>query len=231
MVAPTLRFLSLALAFLIALSGLSGAARAENRIALVIGNSEYMAGPAATAANDAGLVAQSLQSAGFEVIGARDLDWPSLIRSVKDFVGRANEAGPDTVAVVYLAGYGMQFEGDNYFLAIDARQSGPIPVPVQAVRLSTMMEMLRGARLKASVVILDAAREGPFVPVSRGGQEEFAGGLALMDPESDMLVAFNAAYRARGPVADIDPDEVRKALLVGTFGAFLVGISGPRRAT
>ncbi|WP_204306343.1 caspase family protein, partial [Stenotrophomonas maltophilia] len=48
--------------------------QAEKRIALVIGNSAYQAGALSTAANGAGLVAQTLQAAGFDVVGARDLD-------------------------------------------------------------------------------------------------------------------------------------------------------------
>ena len=47
---------------------------AEKRIALVIGNAGYQAGALKTAANDAGLIAQTLQAAGFDVAGARDLD-------------------------------------------------------------------------------------------------------------------------------------------------------------
>lgn len=54
--------------------------------------------------------------------------------------------------------------------------------------------------------------------------------FASADKLGDLsLVVFNAAYRARGPVADIDPEDVRKALLVGTFGAFLVGQQAARR--
>src|SRR5262245_21952625 len=77
---------------------------AEKRIALVIGNGAYQAGALATTANDAGLVAQTLQAAGFDVVGARDLDQDSLRRSMRDFLDKAQASGPDTVAFVYLAG-------------------------------------------------------------------------------------------------------------------------------
>ncbi|MFX9209061.1 caspase family protein, partial [Acinetobacter baumannii] len=50
----------------------------EKRLALVVGNGAYQAGALQTAANDAGLVAQTLQAAGFDVIGARDLDSETL---------------------------------------------------------------------------------------------------------------------------------------------------------
>ena len=85
----------------------------EKRLALVIGNGAYEAGALQTAANDAGLVAQTLQAAGFDVIGARDLDGETLRKSFRDFVQKVQEAGPNTVAFVYLAGYGVQLIGEN----------------------------------------------------------------------------------------------------------------------
>src|SRR5215467_2539088 len=82
----------------------SGVARAETRIALVVGNAGYQAGALATPANDAGLIAQTLQAAGFDVAGARDLDQDSLRHALRDFVEKATASGPDTVAFIYLAG-------------------------------------------------------------------------------------------------------------------------------
>src|SRR6266508_5968525 len=78
------------------------AATAEKRIALVIGNAGYHVGPLATPANDAGLIAQTLQAAGFDVVGARDLDQDSLRRAFRDFLEKATGAGRDTVAFLYV---------------------------------------------------------------------------------------------------------------------------------
>src|SRR5438309_9002174 len=96
-------------------------AEGEKRIAFVVGNAAYQAGPLATTANDAGLVAQTLQAAGFDVVGARDLDQDSLRRAFRDFHQKAQQSGPNTVAFVYLGGYGLQLEGENYFVPVDAR--------------------------------------------------------------------------------------------------------------
>jgi len=43
------------------------------------------------------------------------------------------------------------------------------------------------------------------------------------------LVIFNASGRARGPIAELDPEAVRQALLVGAYGGFLVGQQAARR--
>src|SRR4051812_37146077 len=92
----------------------------EKRIALVIGNGAYAKAPLATAANDAGLIAQTLQAAGFDAVGARDLDGDTLRRTLRDFIQKAESSGPDTVAMIYLAGYGMQLAGENYFIPVDS---------------------------------------------------------------------------------------------------------------
>jgi hypothetical protein len=65
-------------------------AEAEKRIAFVVGNAAYQAGSLATPANDAGLIAQTLQAAGFDVSGARDLDSESLRLAFRDFLGKVD---------------------------------------------------------------------------------------------------------------------------------------------
>jgi uncharacterized caspase-like protein len=167
----------------------AGAARAENRIALVVGNAGYQAGALNTPANDAGLIAQTLQAAGFDVVGARDLDQDSLRRALRDFIEKATGSGPDTVAFVYLAGHGLQLEGENYFVPIDARIARDSDVAAEAIRLSDYVRPLAALGLKASVIVLDAARANQF----GASGAPLAGGLALVEPEPGMLIAFNGA--------------------------------------
>ena len=162
----------------------------EKRIGLVIGNAAYQTGALATPANDAGLVAQTLQAAGFDVVGARDLDEESLRHAVRDFVEKATAAGPEAVVFVYFAGYGLQLEGENYLVPIDAKIERDTDVPVRGLRVyDFVVRTLAATHPKASFVILDAARTSPF---AQSGQP-LAGGLALMEPPPGMLIAFNAA--------------------------------------
>jgi hypothetical protein len=72
----------------------ASAQEAEPRLALVIGNADYASQPLATAANDAGLMAQTLQLAGFDVTAAADLDQVRLRQAVQGFVEDARRAGP-----------------------------------------------------------------------------------------------------------------------------------------
>ena len=161
----------------------------EKRIALVVGNGSYAKEPLATAANDAGLIAQTLQAAGFDVIGARDLDGDTLRKSFRDFIKKAEESPSDTVAMVYLAGYGIQLAGENYFIPVDSAINRDADIPIEGMRISDYTRQLATLPLKASVVVLDAARQQPFIQ----GGEPIAGGLALVEPGPNMLMAFNAA--------------------------------------
>ncbi|MBS1165656.1 MAG: peptidase caspase catalytic subunit p20 [Proteobacteria bacterium] len=182
------------IALILVCAGLIGPARAQNgpekRIAFVVGNAAYTAGALPTTANDAGLIAQTLQAAGFDVIGARDLDHNGLSDAMRDFLSKASAAGPDAVVFVYLAGYGLQYQGDNYFLPVDAEIANATDVPIQALRLSDFTKSLATLQNHGSIVVLDAARSYPF---PQSGAPELAGGLALVDPDANQLIAFNAA--------------------------------------
>ncbi|WP_407174698.1 caspase family protein [Bradyrhizobium sp. STM 3562] len=190
--ARTFPLVSFCLALIAALSAWGSSASAqqqEKRIALVIGNSAYAKAPLATAANDAGLIAQTLQAAGFDVIGARDLDGDTLRKSFRDFIQKAESSGQDTVAMIYLAGYGVQLAGENYFIPVDSTINRDTDIPTEGLRISDYTRQLAALPLKAGVVVLDAARQQPFI---EGGQQ-IASGLALVEPDSNMLIAFNAA--------------------------------------
>lgn len=168
---------------------------AEHRIALVIGNANYATGALPTPANDAGLIAQTLQAGGFDVTGARDLNQESLRQAFRDFLNKATASGPDTVAYIYLSGYGLQLEGENYFAPIDAQIAADANVPSEALRLSDYLKPLAALHLKASIVVLDLARANPY---AKSGTP-LTGGLALVEPDPNTLIAFNAAPGTVGP--------------------------------
>jgi len=183
---------SVCLVVVLASAGLSQTASAqqqEKRIALVVGDGAYAKSPLATAANDAGLIAQTLQAAGFDVIGARDLDGDTLRKSFRDFLQKAESSGPGTVAMIYLSGYGVQLAGENYFIPVDSNVARDTDIPTEGLRISDYIRQLAALPLKANIVVLDLARQQPFV---EGGQP-IASGLALVEPDANTLMAFNAA--------------------------------------
>ncbi len=207
-------FLTLLLTGLFGWLGGGAAFAAEKRIALVIGEAAYKEHPLATAANDAGLIAQTLQAAGFDVTGARDLDEDGLRRALRDFLDKASASGPETVAFVYFAGLGLQLEGENYLIPVDAAITRDADISLRAARLSDYLKPLAALSFKAAVVVHDAARANPF-PLA--GQS-IAGGLALFEPGPNLLLAFNAAP---GTIAPAE---------TGPYGAYAHGLAEMIRA-
>src|SRR4030081_3573789 len=181
--------LALALFAFVFVTASSHAAPPERRIALVVGNANYQAGALQTPANDAGLIAQTLQAAGFDVSGARDLDQDSLRRAFRDFLEKASAAGPDTVAFIYLSGYGLQLEGENYFVPIDANIARDANVSAEALRLSDYIKPLAALGIKVSIVVLDGARASPL---AKSGPPP-ATGFTLVEPGPCTVIAYDAA--------------------------------------
>ena len=159
------------------------------RIALVIGNAAYPDQALTTTANDAGLIAQTLQTAGFDVVGARDLDQKSLQSALRDFFDKAAAAGPDMQAFVYLAGRAQQYNGDNYFLPVDAKIARDGDLPLAAIRISDVAHALAATPGRARILVIDGARSNPYV----ASNPSIAPGLALEPPEAGELIAFDAS--------------------------------------
>ncbi len=116
-------------------------ASAEKRVALTIGNSAYKSVPQLTnPVNDAAAVTALLKSAGFDIVEARmDLGIAEMRRAVSDFSDAASDAD---IAVVYYAGHGIEVEGSNYIIPVDAMLKRDIDVDDEAVSLDRILKIL-----------------------------------------------------------------------------------------
>jgi uncharacterized caspase-like protein len=135
-------------------------AHADRRVALVIGNSAYQrVAKLPNPVNDARAVAALLRGAGFDVVESRfDLDAASLRRAMGDFTDIANDAD---VAVVYYAGHGIEVDGNNYLIPVDAVLARDVDVEDETVSVDRVMKALDPAK-RLRLVILDACRDNPF---------------------------------------------------------------------
>ncbi len=191
-----------ALTVLLAVAAFGLAAHAQQpqsqaRFAFVIGNDSYEGAELPTAANDAALIAELLKSAGFDVTGARNLDQETLRASYREFLEKVAAGGPDSVAFVYVSGYGMQADGENYFIPPGARIARAADLTLNGVRLTDITRSLGGLPAQARIMVFDLAYQGPF---AREGQAP-PPGLAIMDAGPGDLIAFNAAPGAFAPAA------------------------------
>ncbi|MBR0780669.1 caspase family protein [Bradyrhizobium iriomotense] len=161
----------------------------EQRVALVIGNSNYQNAPQlANPDNDAQSMAQFLNSAGFEVVSATDLGQNDMLRVVQDFSAKVSARGPNTVAMVYYAGHGVQLAGENYLVPVDAKVSSPTELVSNSVRLVDVMSTLETIPSRMRIVILDACRNNPFPSVNDAGR-----GLAIVDAPNGSIVGYSTA--------------------------------------
>jgi hypothetical protein len=161
----------------------------EQRVALVIGNSNYQnVAQLPNPANDAKAVAQLLHAAGFEVISATDLSHNQMIQVIQDFSGKIAGRGTNTVAMVYYAGHGVQLAGENYLVPVDARISSEPDLIDGSVRLVDVMATLEAIPSRMRIVILDACRNNPFPSLNDAGR-----GLAIVDAPNGSIVGYSTA--------------------------------------
>lgn len=161
----------------------------EQRVALVIGNSNYQNAPQlANPDNDAQSMAQFLNSAGFEVVAATDLTQADMLKVVQDFSAKVAARGANTVAMVYYAGHGVQLAGENYLVPVDAKVSSPTELVNNSVRLVDVMSTLETIPSRMRIVILDACRNNPFPNVNDAGR-----GLAIVDAPNGSIVGYSTA--------------------------------------
>jgi uncharacterized caspase-like protein len=182
-------------AFLIGLALMlsAGAASAERRVALIIGNSNYRnVQPLANPARDATAVGALFKKAGFEVVESKlDLGNTAMRRTIREFTSTAKNAD---IAVVYYAGHGIEFDGTNYLIPVDAELASDVDVEDETISLDRIMRMLDPVK-RLRLVILDACRENPFGKrMTRTVASRSMGrGLAKIEVTStDTLVAFAA---------------------------------------
>src|SRR5262249_7161090 len=136
---------------LVALAGILVAAlplpaAAESRIALIIGNREYRHLPAVrTALNDAQAIGAMLARAGFAVTSVSNLTLAEMRAQVSKFSAAFAASGPDTVALLFFVGQGLQSEGENYLVPVDANITTPSDVNLMSVPVKDLLSALEPA--------------------------------------------------------------------------------------
>lgn len=165
-------------------------ALATERVALVIGNSDYENVPRLeNPVNDADDIAAALESAGFDVERQVDLGYEETRHALANFGARAAKA---EVALIYFAGHGIEISRQNYLLPVDARLADPLDVSFQAMPLDLLQRAAEPAK-RMSLVIIDACRNNPFVDRLETGTRSLSRGLSTVTPRGkNRLVAFAA---------------------------------------
>ena len=164
----------------------------EQRIALIIGNSNYRnGGSLANPINDARGMALALSSLGFKVIKHEDLGQKEMKKAVDDFGKMLNQYN---VSLFFYAGHGIQVNGNNYLIPIDAQISSKNDVEYNCIDAGRVLSKMEDAKCKTNIIILDACRNNPFERSwTRAVRVKGGGGLAFMNAPSGSLIAYSTA--------------------------------------
>jgi hypothetical protein len=180
----------------------TAAAAEGRRVALVIGNGAYGNVPALlNPPNDASDIAAALKRLGFTVSLATNASFDEMRRGL---IALGRDAAGADMAAVYFAGHGMEINGDNWLIPIDAALKRDTDAANEAISLQSVMLQVSNTT-SLGLVILDACRDNPFaVRMNRSLATRAAtlGGLGRIEPTGNVLVA----YAARDGTTALDGD-------------------------
>jgi len=167
---------------------LAVAVHAQPRIATVIGNSAYeqTGWQLTNPENDARLMADTLRAIGFDVALATNLDEDALEDIFAEHSERLSAAGPDAIGLLYYAGHGVQSQGANYLIPVDANPRTEQDVWRQAPRLGEALRYIEAAGNAVNFIILDACRNNPLPSANRSA----GGGLSAPERARGLLIAY-----------------------------------------
>ncbi len=168
---------------------------ADGRVALVVGNSTYVhIGRLPNPDNDARDMSAALRRLSFEVTTELDADRVELTEALRAFTRRS--AGAD-VSLVFYAGHGIEMDGVNYLVPVDARLERDVDVRFETVTVDDLLVSTTGASLR--LLILDACRNNPLArSMQRTAAIRSVSGGSFADLNEDLLgdetlVAYAAA--------------------------------------
>ena len=134
----------------------------ERRVALVIGNGDYQAATKLiNPINDAADIGEVLAGLGFDVEVRIDADLDTMEKAVLRF-GNKLAGSTDSVGFFYYAGHGVQSNGENYLIPVDARLSAESMLRIRAIPLQFVLDSIGEAGNKLNIIVLDACRDNPF---------------------------------------------------------------------
>ncbi|MBN8182529.1 caspase family protein [Roseibium aggregatum] len=169
----------------------ASAAHAERRVALVIGNSGYAnVAELKNPYNDAKGMSDKLTDLGFDVVTGLDLSLRDMRQTVREFIKKLDNAD---LALFFYAGHGIQVNGENYLVPVDAELSTHLDLDFEALPANLVLNAMEQST-KVNLVFLDACRNNPFtenLARSMGTRSSAVGrGLAKVGSGVGSLVSF-----------------------------------------
>jgi uncharacterized caspase-like protein len=161
------------------------ARQSAERLALVIGNSDYpdADAPLSQMASDAEALANVLRKDGFVVDVVENATHAQMTRAIDRL---KLKVGSSSIVLVYFGGYAVQSDGQNYMIPIDAKIWRERDVHRDGVSVDRLLSEL-GARIRLAVI--DASRRNPYERRFRS----YSHGLAPIQATANTLVLTSEA--------------------------------------
>ena len=160
-------------------------AGANDRIALVIGNSDYPSSPLRNPVNDANDIADRFRELGFEVIHYENTTYQEMENAVREFGRLLDEI--KGIGIFFYAGHGLQVNGRNYLMPVDAEIQDETEVKHKALDVDFVLGKMELAQNSVNLLILDACRNNPF---ERSFRSVTSRGLAPMNAPSGTVIWY-----------------------------------------
>jgi len=159
--------------------------QSQKRIALVIGNGNYLGSTLANPENDARAMRVALQNVGFTVLEYENLNQSQMKQAIDDFGLKLKDYD---VGLFFYAGHGIQAKGYNYLIPVDAQLLSEAEVEYECVQADRILAKMEGTGTDVNIIILDACRNNPF---ERAWTRSTTGsGLAFMNAPKGTLIAY-----------------------------------------
>ena len=160
----------------------------QKRIALVIGNGNYISSVLANPENDAREMKSILVEYGFDVLEYENLDQSQMKRAIDEFGLKLKNYD---VGLFFYAGHGIQSKGYNYLIPVDAKLSSEEQIEYDCVQADRVLAVMEASGASVNIMILDACRNNPF---ERSWTRSGSGrGLAFMNAPTGTLIAYATA--------------------------------------
>jgi len=161
-------------------------AQEQKRLALVIGNSTYASAPLRNPENDARAMVAKLEHLNFKVISVINGTYRQMINAENDFADQLNRYD---VGLFYYSGHGVQFDGSNYLVPVDAKIQRSIDIQFDTLNAQRVIADMGAAGTRVNIIILDACRNNPFNNQFRSLQR----GLSVVQAPAGSLVVYSTA--------------------------------------
>ncbi|WP_433996077.1 caspase family protein [Bradyrhizobium liaoningense] len=162
---------------------------------------------------DADSLTNALRKDGFLVDALGNATGRDMSRAIDRLKARVHL---NSVVLVYFGGHGIQSDGQNYLIPVDAKIWSEEDVRRQGLSIDRLLSELKTCGARVRLVVLEASRRNPYERRFR----TYSHGLAPMQTSENALILSSAAP---GQIVE-DPSELRSQLMT----ALLTQMESPK---